>query len=69
MNHTITIGGLLLSAGVLAGLAMTGCGALAIFAGGMSDNPGAGADASKQGCILALVGAALLVGCIVGLIA
>jgi hypothetical protein len=69
VNHTITIGGLLCTLGIVAGIALTGIGALAIFAGGMSDSPQAGADASKQGCIIAGVGLVLLVGSIVGLVA
>jgi hypothetical protein len=68
MNTTITIGGLLCALGIIAGIGLTGIGALAIFAGGMSDSPQAGADASKQGCIIAGVGLVLLVGSIVGLV-
>lgn len=68
MNHAITIGGLLLSLGVLVGLAMTAFGALAIFAGGMSDAPEAGADTTRQGCMIALPGAMLLAMCIIGLV-
>jgi hypothetical protein len=68
MNHAITIGGLLCTLGIIAGIALTGVGALAIFAGGMSDSPQAGADASKQGCIIAGVGLALLVGSVLGLV-
>lgn len=68
MNHAITIGGLLLTVGVIAGLAAAAIGLLMIFAGGMSDAPAAGDEASKQGCIVALIGVVLLVGCLLAVV-
>jgi hypothetical protein len=59
MNHSITLGGLLLTLMLVGGLGMAGIGLLMIFAGGMSDAPEAGADASRQGCLVALVGLVL----------
>jgi hypothetical protein len=68
MNHSITVGDILLTLGlVLGGLGM-GLGALAAFAGGMSDAPEAGAEASKQGCIGFVVSAVVFGGCLYGLL-
>jgi hypothetical protein len=68
MNHTITIGGLFLTLCVIAGLGISAIGALMLFAGGMSDNPSAGADAGKQGCFTLAIGVALFVGGVWGLL-
>jgi hypothetical protein len=69
MNHAITISGLLLSLGVLIGLAATGLGVLMVFAGGMSDAPAEGDGASSIGCAVAGGGVALLVICLIHLVA
>jgi hypothetical protein len=66
MNHTITFGGLLLGIGILGGLLAFCGGVLSVFAEGMSDAPSE--DNGKSGCITAIVGLVLLVGCIVGLL-
>lgn len=68
MDHTITVGGILLSLAVLVGLAMAAIGGLMAFAGGMSDAPAEGAAASKQGCFVFCLGCALVVGGIWGLL-
>jgi hypothetical protein len=67
MNHPVTIGGMLLVGGFAFGIVLLLCGTLALFAGGMSDNPEAGDGASRAGCICCLLGAAVLVLCIMGL--
>lgn len=67
MHHAITIGDLALGVALLIGLGICAFGALAAFAGGMSDNPEASASASKSGCIALLVGGALVAGAIYGL--
>lgn len=41
---------------IVAGLATLGLGALAVFAGGMSDAPEDGESASSAGCLIALGG-------------
>lgn len=68
MNHAITIGGLLLGIGALVGFLSLSFGALAIFAGGMSDSPSAGDDASRTGCIALIAGAVLFALCFWGLL-
>lgn len=68
MNHAITIGGLLLGIGMLVGFLALAFGALALFAGGMSDSPSAGDDASRTGCIALVVGAVLFALCLWGLL-
>ena len=60
MNHAVTVGGILAVLMGLAGLLCLGFGALAVFAGGMSDAPQAGDDASRTGCIVLGIGAALI---------
>lgn len=64
MNHAITVGGLLLSVGIIAGLIAAAVGVLMAFAGGMSDSPAEGEAASKRGCIVLAIGLALVGGCI-----
>jgi hypothetical protein len=64
MNHTVTIGGVLLILGMVAGLGMVAIGAMVTIAEGMSDAPSSGSG----GCITAAAGLALLVGCILGLV-
>jgi hypothetical protein len=54
VNHSITLGDLLLGLLLIAGLGGIAFGALMVFAAGMSD---AGDDGtSKQGCVTALFG-------------
>jgi hypothetical protein len=59
MHHAVTWGSLFGVGFTIGGLAMVAIGAIAIFAGGMSDAPAAGADVTKQGCIIGFVGVAL----------
>jgi hypothetical protein len=68
MNHAITVGGLLLSLGGLVGFLIAGFGALATFAGGMSDDVSAGEDASRQGCFFLALGLVLMGASIWGLL-
>lgn len=68
MNHSITVGGLLLTLGLIAGLLTVCIGALATFAGGMSDDPTAGADASRTGCFIFIAGALLFGASLWGLL-
>lgn len=66
MNHAITIGGLLLSLGVLAGLLTLAAGTLMMFAASMSD---AGDDGTgKNGCICMICGALIAVACVLWLV-
>lgn len=69
MNHAITIGGLLLGIGALVGVLDLAFRALDLFAGGMSDSPSAGDDASRTGCIALIGGAVLFALCVWGLLA
>jgi hypothetical protein len=65
MHHAITIGGLLLSLGILGGALATVLGLLMLFAAGMSD---AGDDGTGgKGCVIALVGIVLAIACLVGM--
>lgn len=68
MNHAITLGGMLLGIGSLVGFLALSFGALALFAGGMSDSPSAGDDASRTGCIALIGGAILFALCLWGLL-
>jgi hypothetical protein len=68
MNHAITLGGLLLFLAAAGGLVAIALGALTFFAGSMSDSPAAGDAAGKQGCIILLVGLAVFVGSLWGLL-
>ena len=65
MNHAITIGGLLGTVGLMAGLGAIGFGLLWMFAEGMSDAP---SDNGKGGCITMAAGAVLAAFCIASLI-
>lgn len=66
MNHTITVGGLLLAVGVMGGLLAALFGALMFFAAGMSD---AGDDGTGgKGCALFAGGLVVCIGCILGLV-
>lgn len=65
MGHTITIGGLLLSLGIIGGLLAIAFGLLDAFANGMADAAG---DNGKSGCIIFAVGLVVLVGSILGLV-
>ncbi len=68
MNHAITFWQLLFGIVMLIGLASVALGALELFAAGMSDNPSAGDDAGRRGCLTALVGVVMvlvaLYGCV-----
>jgi hypothetical protein len=67
VNHSITIGELLLALGALAGLGTVAVGALMMFAAGMSD---AGDDGTgKNGCLFMLCGALVAVACLLWLFA
>jgi len=68
MDHAITIGGLLLTLGLIGGFVALAFGALAVFAGGMSDAPSAGNDATNLGCAFLIAGALLFGGCLWGLL-
>jgi hypothetical protein len=68
MNHAITVGGLLLTLGLIVGLATAAIGALMVFAGGMSDAPAEGSDASRKGCFIGLLGLALFGASIWGML-
>jgi hypothetical protein len=68
MNHAITIGDLLLCFGALIGVVCAAIGILMFAAGGMSDAPELGDAAAKQGCVTALVGLTVLVGCMLWLL-
>jgi hypothetical protein len=67
MNHPITLGGLLLSLGVIVGVPITASGFIWTFSEGMKPAPDAGDG--WGGCLLALVGIVLTIGCSVGLMA
>jgi hypothetical protein len=66
MNHAVTIGGLLLSVGLLGGVLTLVFGVLSLFANMMADAQG---DGGKGGCITLAVGAVLVIGCGIGLVA
>jgi hypothetical protein len=59
LHQAITLGAVLAAIAVLVGLALCGLAALAVFAAGMSDNPEAGNDASRTGCIIGIAGIVL----------
>lgn len=63
MSHAITIGGLLGALGGIGGLAVSAFGLLAMFAGGMSDDPEAGDSAGKLGCGLIIGGGIVAIFC------
>ena len=69
MDHTVTVGNLLLIAGLVVSLLVTGFGALMVFAGGMSSNPSAGDEASKRGCVVFLIGLVVFLFCLWTLVA
>lgn len=60
MNNAITWGSLFGVGFIVAGVIGIGVGALAIFAGGMSDAPEAGNAASRTGCFIVAAGFALV---------
>jgi hypothetical protein len=64
MNHAITVGGLLLSIGIVASTLATVYGAIDAYGNMMADAAG---DNGKQGCTIFIVGIVGLVGCIAGL--
>jgi fatty acid desaturase len=66
MHHSITVADLLRALGAIAALGLLGFGALAWFAGGMSDNGEAGAQAGRTGCIMGVAGIVLLVAALWG---
>jgi hypothetical protein len=59
MHHAITWASLFGVGGIVGGLLLIATGALALFAGGMSDAPQAGDNAGRLGIGLALLGATL----------
>jgi hypothetical protein len=61
MNHSITLGDLLLGLLAIGGFGAVGFGLLMVFAGGMSDAQEVGAEAGRQGCRVALFGIVALV--------
>jgi hypothetical protein len=65
MNHAITLGGLLLSIGVLGGILMVCFGLLSSFGNMMADAAG---DGGKSGCIITAIGLVLLGGSVIGLL-
>jgi hypothetical protein len=66
LDHPITLGGVLLALGFVAGLFAMAFGALMVFAAGMSD---AGDDGTGgKGCAVFIVGLAILISCIVGIL-
>jgi hypothetical protein len=64
MNHAITVGGLLLSIGIVASTLAAAYGAFDAYGNMMADAAG---DNGKQGCTIFIVGIVGLVGCIAGL--
>jgi hypothetical protein len=62
MDHTITIGGLLSTFGIVGGLVLAALGVLIVFAQGMRTNPEEGSV--KPGCICFVVGLVLVVASI-----
>lgn len=60
MHDAITWGSLFGAGFILAGLVCIAGGALAIFAGGMSDAPAARNSATSAGCAIGVGGVALL---------
>jgi hypothetical protein len=66
MNHAITVGGMLLFLAFVVGLSSAAFGLLMIFAGGMSDAPGLGDTYARNGCVLSVVGAALVAISVIG---
>jgi hypothetical protein len=68
MNYAITIGGLLFGLSIIIGVPLALFGIVMLLAGGMSDAPEAGAEASRQGCFVCCLGAAFVVGGVWGLL-
>lgn len=68
MNHAITIGGLLAGVFALAGLLSVAAGALAVFAGGMSDAPEVGNSTAHAGCIFMAIGGVIFAASMWGLL-
>lgn len=69
MNHTITLGGLLLSLSVISGLIICAIGLLSMFAAGMASAPTEQSkEYGRKGCFYALLGLALFVGGLWGLL-
>lgn len=65
MNHAVTIKDLLFTIAAFAGFVASGIGGLMVMAGAMSD---AGDDGtSGRGCGILVVGAAVLIGSIIGI--
>jgi hypothetical protein len=60
MNHAITWGALFGVGFIVAGLGCLAAGALAFFGGMMSDAPEEGDSTGRLGCLIAVVGVALL---------
>jgi uncharacterized membrane protein YphA (DoxX/SURF4 family) len=68
MNHAITVGGLLLVLGAIVSIPAFLFGLLMIFAGGMSNSPTEGESAASSGCLVTIISAIVLIGCVAGLI-
>lgn len=66
MNHAITIGGLLSFMAIVAGVLIGAGGVFVLFAAGMSTVPDD--HTGRVGCIIMLIGAALLAAGIMGAI-
>lgn len=66
MNHPITIGGLLLGIGVVAGTLTAAYGVMDAYGNMMADAAG---DNGKQGCSVMVCGALIAVACLLALFA
>lgn len=60
MQHSITVGGLLLCIVLLIGTLVFVFGVAAFFASGMSDSPSAAESSGKTGCIALLIGGVII---------
>jgi hypothetical protein len=68
MSRAITVGDVFCVIGICIGGALSAGGILAVFAGMMSDAPGAGDATSKTGCGVFIAGLALIGLCLWGLL-
>jgi hypothetical protein len=65
MNHAITLSDLLLTLGVIGGIVCILFGVLSAYGNMMADTAG---DEGKSGCIITLIGLAILIGSIAGIV-